>query len=525
MSSDSIHFGMVTQIFTNINSDNSSTNIMNYAVGMKTLHFCNDRNNNRNNTLNLSHDFDTYIPHTLVINLYPGQNQQLDDSESEFIYNICHLFHKMRLVLQISEQTVLQLPLSLLCELNRVELHDRKLYIRIPFEALFNKINMIELQYSTISFLLLDAHEISNYSNSFSLLTKVYMHDEHERSWISNNSRSNNYSLIQQIGTLYVSVSSNESSQDRRSFQIQTNILNGPTKGFLIQCDITELTSINFYVNNLLRVDYDRYLIQNACVKLSNNLLYMPFNDHTDFLDKGINTFSGAINLSRLQNSTLCLQFSRDQTNIIIHNVYYNYLQQTNGLGGLRIDYRPAFIENSIVSHPIQPIIGTPPNSAMLDMSGNYIINRNSIPYNYINSSSSSSYGRTGPFGRSANYINSYTGSVGSVGSVGSASAASTGSVTVLNTGETEINYPVPTGSFIFQVINPERNVCNITHDEIISEQQYMTCSNCNIHFLETALKRWLRQRSPSVRTCPTCREVWTNFNVYINRTNTGELD
>jgi hypothetical protein len=497
---------MITQIFTNsIPPDSSSTNIINYAVGMKSFYFSNDRNNNCN-TLNLPHDFDCYIPHTLVISLYPSQNQQQDDSESEFIYNVCHLFHKMRLVLQISEQTVLQLPLSLLCELNRVELHDRKLHIRIPFEALFNKINMIELSYSTVSFLLLDAQEISNYSNSFSLITKVYMHDEHERSWISNNNRANNYSLIQQIGTLYISVP--QSSLDRRSFQIQTNILNGPTKGFLIQCNITELTSIQFYINNLLRVDYERYLIQNTCVKLSNNLLYMPFNDHVDFLDKSINTFSGAINLSRLQNSTLCLQFSSDQPQVVIHNVYYNFLQRTNGLGGLRIDYRPAFIENSVSYHPIQPIVGTPPNSAMLDMSGNYIINRNT---NSSYTNSSRSYGRTGPPG---NYINSYVGSVGSAttGTVGSASAAGS------SINDNEINYPVPTGAFVPQVINPERNLCNITHDEITADQQYMTCVNCNIHFLESALKRWLRARSPAVRTCPTCREIWTNFTVYINR-------
>jgi len=519
---------MITQIFTNSTpQDSSFTNIVNYAVGIKAVHFFHDRNNNNNNTVILSRDYDCYIPHTLVINLYPSQNQQLEDSESEFIYNVCHLFHKMRLVLQISEQTVLQLPLSLLCELNRLELHDRKLYIRLPFEALFNKINMIDLQYSAVSFLLLDAHEISNYSNSFSLLTKVYMHDEHERSWITNNNRHNNFSLIQQIGTLYVSIP--ESSSERRSFQIQTNILNGPTKGFLIQCNITELTSIQFYVNNLLRVDYDRYLIQNACVKLSNNLLYMPFNDHTDFLDKGINTFSGAINLSRLENSTMCLQFSQDQSKIVIHNVYYNYLQQTNGLGGLRINYRPAFIENSILNHPVQPIVGTPPNYAMLDMSGNYITRTsrnpglidmsgnyfiNSNSNNYINSSS---YGRTGPNSYS------YTGSAGSVGSVGSASAAITGSTSATGSSiNDEINYPVPNGAFVFQVINPERNVCNITHDEILADQQYMTCCNCHIHFLESALKRWLRVRSPAIRTCPTCREVWSNYTVYINRVNSG---
>jgi hypothetical protein len=533
MTSNNIHFGMVTQIFTNenlnstTNTGNAFTNIINYAVGTKVMHFFNDRNNN---TLNFSRDYDCYIPQTLVINLFPNQGDQPDGSE--VIYNMCHLFHKMRLVLQISEQTVLQFPLSLLCELNRVEKHDGKLYIRIPFEAFFNKINMIEMPYSTVSFLLLDAQEISNYSNSFSLITKVYMHDENERSWISNNNRSNSNSLIQQIGTLYVSVPNNESSTERRSFQIQTNMLNGSTKGFLIQCSIDDLTSIKFYINNLLRFDYDRYLIQNACIKISTNLLYMPFNDQTDFLDRGINTFSGAINLSRLENSILSFQFSRDQSLIVIHNVYYNYIQQINGLGGLRIDYRPTFIENSISNHPIRSIVGTPPNSAMLDMSGNYItrasrnpglidmsgnyiINTNS--YNYLYSSS---HGRTGLY-NIGNYINDYgSATTSSSGATGSSSATGTSSAT-----GSVFNYDVPTGSFIFQVINPERNICNITHDEILVDQQYMTCSNCNIHFLESALKYWLRQRSPHTRTCPTCRELWTNFNIYINRINSSDLD
>jgi hypothetical protein len=438
----------------------------------------------------------------------------------------------MRLVLQISEQTVLQLPLSLLYELNRVEMHDENLYIRIPFEALFSKINMVELQYSTVSFLLLDTQEINNYANSFSLISKVYIHDSNENSVLSNNnnahSRRNTSTLIQQIGTLYMSIPNNQIVFNRRIFQIQTNILNGPTKGFLIQCHNANLTSIKFYINNLLRFDYDQYLIQSVCVKLSDNLLYMPFNDHNDFLDKDINTFSGAINLSRLENSTICLEFSQDQYDISIHNVYLNYFQQISGLSALSIDYRPAFIENSIYNHPIQPIIGTPLNSSMLDMSGNYIINRRTSLYSgtssnssYGGTSSNSSYGgtssysgRTGPFSRAGNYINSYTGSI-----------TETGTVTNEGVVTNEVSYPVPTGCFVFQVINPERNICNITHDEIGPEQQYMTCCNCHIHFLESALKRWLRARSWDMRTCPTCRARWANFTVYINRRNTGELD
>jgi hypothetical protein len=210
------------------------------------------------------------------------------------------------------------------------------------------------------------------------------------------------------------------------------------------------------------------------------------------------------------------------------------------------MDYRPAFIENTALDHPIQTIIGTPPNTDMIDMSGNYIIgtsSRNSVPGlidmsgNYIinNYNYSSSHGRTGP-----NYI--YTLTTGtttgttntSTNTYTPTSGSTSGSTnTYINTptntsgsiSEIVINYPIPTGSFIFQVINPERNICNITHDEIVADHQYMTCSNCHIHFLETALKRWLRHRSPATRTCPTCRELWTNFDVYINRVNNGDVD
>ena len=44
-----------------------------------------------------------------------------------------------------------------------------------------------------------------------------------------------------------------------------------------------------------------------------------------------------------------------------------------------------------------------------------------------------------------------------------------------------------------------------------------MTCPNCVKNFSEVAIKRWLRRRTGNLRNCPTCRVVWTNFNVYVN--------
>jgi hypothetical protein len=322
------------------------------------------------------------------------------------------------------------------------------------------------------------------------------MYDSHERRFSYNNINRS----IQQISTLYISNHnpSNENLLNRRIFQIQTNMLNGVTKGLLIQCSLTNLISIKFYLNNLLRFDYDPYLISTACIKLSDNLLYMPFNDEIDFLNRDIDSFSGSINLSRLQNSILFLQFDQDQDHVVIHNIYLNYLRLNNGLSGLGVDYRPTFTENTINDHPIQPIVGIPPNSYMLDMSGNYIINMRDMSGNYI--INNPSHGRTGP-----NYRN--TGSSATTGSSGDTGPPSS----------IQIHYHIPNGAIIHQPINSERNICNITHDEIAVNQRYMSCSNCQIHFLESALKRWFGPRIPNTRTCPICREVWTNFNVYIN--------
>ena len=500
----SINSGMITQLLSSHNSNiNQPNNIFNYSVGTKIIDF------NSNKTLILSSDFETYCPQYIAINLYLNHL-----FASEYIHTVCHLFNKIRLVMQVSEQTVLQLPLSLLYELKPPELIDGKIYIKIPFDILFDKINVAGLYHSTVTFSIIDCYEINNYANSFSLVTKVYMHDTDERNRLIS---IHSHEFIQQIGTLYVS---SRAPHDGRSYQIQTNILNGPTKGFLIQCRIQDLTSIKFYINNLLRVDYNRFLILTACVKISENLIYMPFNDFQDFQDRGTNTFSGSINLSRLQNSTLCLQFSENQPKVVIHNVYFNHFRQSNGLGGLCIDYRPAFIDNTTDNHPIQPIIGSLPSAGLLDMSGNYIqpiqtIYNNPIidmSFNYIyNNNTTPVHGRIrGTFRTDL---------------TGSATAGQSGSVTTGQSGSDDnyiSNYFIPNGNTIYRLINPNRNTCYITHEDILIDQNYMTCSNCENNYTENAIKQWLRQRTGNARTCPTCREVWTNFNVYINR---NELD
>lgn len=468
---DIIRDGMVAQILsnTNVNAIDMSYNaVYNYATGTKLLDFP-----ETNNVLRLSRDFDGYCPQTLVIHLNPGQNSYFSDTE--YINTVCNLFNNIRIIMFISGNPVLQFTFSLLHELTPLVKYGNKMYLSIPFNHFFDKIDMNILRYSNIDFCIEDSHDVINYSHKFSLISKVYIHEETQRHNHANNDN-NGRKFIQQIGSLSITVPYN-SSVSKRSFHFHTSVLFGQTKGFLIQGNISDLTAIKFYVNNIVRFDYDAFLISTACIKLSDNLIYMPFNEITNFLDKNVNAFAGSINLSQLQSSSMSLQFLNDQTKFTVHNIYSNYFRHRDGLGALCLNGRPVLINRLANFLPsVEPIYHNP---TLLDISGNYIL--------------------------------SGTGLSGTL---------NTGTVTVEEPG-----YFIPAGHQIYQLINPQRNICNISHDEIGPGHFYMCCANCNNHFLESSLKQWLRQRSGSSRTCPMCREVWTNYNIYLNQHNANELD
>jgi hypothetical protein len=482
-SNNYIRDGMVAQILSNATTtadavDMSFNNVYNYAIGTNVLDFP------ESNILRLPRDFDGYCPQTLVIHLHPGQNSYLSDTT--YINTICNLFNNIHLVLNISGNPILQFPFSLLHALKPAVKYDNKIYLSIPFQQLFGKIDMNILHYSNIDFSIEHFHELSNYSHQFSLISKVYIQEETERHNTINNGY-NGRKFIQQMSSLSITVPYN-STVSKRSFHLPTSLLFGQTKGFLIQGNIAELTSIKFYVNNILRFDYDPFLISTACAKVSDNLIYMPFNETTNFLDNNVNTFAGSINLSRLQSSSISLQFSSDQNKFTIHNIYSNYFCYRNGVGTLYLDGVPVFINTPANFLPlVEPINNTP---TLLDMSGNYILS-----------------------GRTATVItvtnNSVFSETGTV--VNTEGTITEGTVAV------DTDYYIPTGRQIYQLINPERNICNISHDEIVRGRLYMTCSNCNNNFLESNLKQWLRRHSGSSRTCPTCREIWSNYNVYFN--------
>lgn len=66
------------------------------------------------------------------------------------------------------------------------------------------------------------------------------------------------------------------------------------------------------------------------------------------------------------------------------------------------------------------------------------------------------------------------------------------------------------------QITDNNKLFCCITHGTISDNILYMSCSECHNNFYANALTDWF-QHNKKTKTCPTCRNEWRDFNMYIN--------
>ena len=106
-SNDNLNYGMINQVLNNTNTtEHLFQNYANYSVSTKIFNF------NRNKILEMPREFDSFEPEYIVLNL----RQHLISNPHLCILapDVTRLFSKIRLEMLVSDQSILQLPLSLL---------------------------------------------------------------------------------------------------------------------------------------------------------------------------------------------------------------------------------------------------------------------------------------------------------------------------------------------------------------------------------------------------------------------------
>ena len=432
----------------------------NIAIGYKTYNF------NVNYELNINNPpiFDKINPEGLILSVN-------NDLHSNLIFFQTYI-NPLTLNFNIDNRNILKIPLALLWNLNEPEIINNKLYLKIPFDMFFGNINLIGLRNYNIKFNidysyihLAGNNDINIYQiqqMNFALLCRTYSIDQRQLMYhtdISNNS-------IQQISSIQINALNNINSNE---FRIRTNRFRGFIKGFFIESThvFEYLQEIKFYTNQFIRFHYDTYLIKQKCVKISDDMIYFPFNSQELFENNTNSSYRGSINFDGIESHFLNLQFLHRRQKVRIYALSKNNYSQRDNILNIQNMYTSFNLYEDFNTHsliPIDQLIQPFIQENFMQLEDHLL--------------------HAGPI---------YDASLNDI-------------------------------PYVSQVLNRkigeyDHNICPIQQTEIQENERYMLCSSCQNCYNEYAIINWFVTCNSYYRgtTCPTCRSLWTDHNVYIN--------
>jgi hypothetical protein len=447
------------QLAGNHEDEMNSFSPENIAIGYKTYTF------NNNNELNINNPpiFDKIKPECLILSVN-------NDYHSNLIFFQTYI-NPLTLNFTIGTRDIFKIPLALLWNLNQPEIINNKLYLQVPFDMFFGNINLCGLRNYEIKFSIdYSCIHLAGNNNmniyhaqpmNFDLLCRTVSIDQRNLPFHVDVSRNS----IQKISSIQINALNNVNSDE---FRIRTNRFGGFVKGFFIESThiFEYLQEIKFYTNQFIRFHYDPYLIRQKCIKISDDMIYFPFNSEELYENNTHNSYRGSINFDGIESHFLNLKFLHRRQKVRIYALSKNNYNQRDGVFNIRNVHNSLNLYQDFDTHPLTPIddIIQPfiqrdimRNEDLLDAGPIYDASSNDMPY-------------------------------------------------------------------ISQVLNrkiceQDQNTCPIQQTEIQENERYMLCCSCRHCYNEYAIISWFVSCNAynRTKTCPTCRSEWTDHNVYIN--------
>ena len=258
------------------------------------------------------------------------------------------------------------------------------------------------------------------------------------------------------MSSIKVDVDLNNENTTSNEFRIRTNMFRGFIKGFFLEANkiYETLDKLDFYMNDCLRINFDKYMIQNMCVKINENMIYVPFNSESTYDSRLYNSFVGSLNIDTLEHSFLNLKFAVSLKKVNVYALNMNIYSQENGAGFLTYNYPMHNFIQDFCTHTLRPI--------------EELLRQYVFRFEPVN------------IDASLNYV----------------------SQTLLRS-----------------IVDEDRIICPIRQTPIQSGERYMLCIGCQNCYNEYDIIQWfVRQSSQNMeQTCPTCRQLWSDYNVYIH--------
>ncbi len=268
--------------------------------------------------------YDAIVPEYLEFEL--PANVSIENFK-EMIYNVC-------LEMEIGRQRILSIPLRFMMHLKNFEICDNKIYVNIPFELFCNEIKLVSLRYHNVDFILKNIQNQNQYIQFCKLIVKGILYNYTIRNNFIENSREE---IIQQISSIELT---SQEPVDQFTYSLPFDCVH---KGFYIESEnVNNINEITLKFNDINRLTYNRFLIRTKCVKINENLLYLPMTYNKSPFDRTPEGFEGSENLSRLDNIKITIKLDTSTSKICIYGLSLNILRTYHGMGGLGFSYSPS---------------------------------------------------------------------------------------------------------------------------------------------------------------------------------------
>ena len=222
--------------------------------------------------------------------------------------------------MQIGEAVVSKQKLSLFTELNNVLHVGNKFYVAIP-EYIVGELYLIALQYHQTEVFV----NMQNYFlfDGLSMLVEYICYGDEKRRNIATNPHSK---LMQQITCDTTTTINNVAKV------ILTGVDCDCVKGYFIETDISKISNISLSIIGQQVLNYDEAMLQLFCHKISDNLLYISLNGENNYSDMNIDSYSGSLNHSRIDEVKMIITFKSTVENLTVHTMSLKYLNYYSGM-------------------------------------------------------------------------------------------------------------------------------------------------------------------------------------------------
>lgn len=107
------------------------------------------------------------------------------------------------------------------------------------------------------------------------------------------------------------------------------------TKGFFINANLDSISNLKMLINGTERFNFDEFFLHTICIKINEELFYVPLDINKKFYDYDESSYYSSINLSRIDNTYFFFNFKNVPARFIIYSLSANTITNYGGTMGL----------------------------------------------------------------------------------------------------------------------------------------------------------------------------------------------